>query len=241
MKNYLVKSYFKIKDPDWKVVDRSHESDLYDKYTTMHNISVASFNRHLLGNWELKFFGGECDHINQAFEKTFWAIHDLWHSEPCNILYTDPDTVALKPFMPWTGYQNFMMFNYTDPRSFDKLNPYNQKFDNFFNAGVRYFPATMSKDTWKLGTDMAANWDTATYDTEQIILNAMLWSQGMPLHEVLDPTVAWQGFNLVQDYCTTWNQCPIDHARIVHLHSSRGADSRVAFMQNLAKQAGVKI
>jgi hypothetical protein len=237
MKNYLFKSLFKIVDPNWNVVDRSHEHNLYDNYVGMHQCSTASYTQHLKGNWEFKFVGGNCDTIHQAFVKTFWSIHDLWHREPCNILYTDPDTIAMQSFDPWGKYDKFMMFNYTDPRQFHTPNIYNRSFEHFFNAGVRYFPSTMSKEIWKQGADMARQWDHNTYDTEQIILNAMLWDQGLDVSDALDPTVAWQFFGEPR-YCESWNGVTITQAKILHLHSSRGAENRLQVMKKLSE--GIK-
>ena len=238
MKNYLVKSVYQVTDSDWKILDRSHEGNLFEKYITMHQLSVGSYTKFLQGNWELKFFTGKVDNINQAFEKTFWTIHNLWHSEPCNILYTDPDTLAVAPVNPWNQYQNFMMFNYTDPRQLSNNNVYNKSYQNFFNAGVRYFPASMNAETWKIGTAIAEKWDYSTYDTEQIILNEMLWNQGLDVDAVLDPAMAWQAF--VSDVASSeqWNNLPIHQSKILHFHSSRGSDSRVELMKSIAKQIG---
>lgn len=241
MKNYLVKSLYRVTDTDWKVLNRSHESNLFESYQAMHEVSVKSYRAFLQGDWELKFITGEVEQINQAFERTFWAIHDLWHSEPCNILYTDPDTIAVKPVKIFGQYQQFLMFNHTDPKQFIRPNPYNRSYPNFFNAGVRYFPATMDEKIWQLGTSMASNWNHATYDTEQIILNAMLWDQGIGLEQALQPTVAWQLFHSNLDFGQQWNGCSINDAKILHLHSSRNANDRLAFMKHIAGQLGIEI
>lgn len=236
MKNYLVKSVYQVTDPDWKVVDRSHEKNLFENYIAMHQLSVASYKNFLGGDWELKFFTGRVDNINQAFEKTFWAIYKLWISEPCNILYTDPDTMAINHVNPWGQYNNFMMFNYTDPRQLVTSNVYNKTYNNFFNAGVRYFPSTMTHETWDRGIDIAQQWDYSTYDTEQIVLNEMLWSQGLDVAQVLDPVMAWQGFSPDINYCNQWNNLAFQQAKILHFHSSRGSDSRLETMKDLAQQ-----
>ena len=241
MKNYLVKSLFQVQDSNWKVLDRSHETNLFDSYIAMHEISTATYRHFLQGEWELTFITGEVEQINQAFEKTFWAIHDLWHSEPCNILYTDPDTIAVKPVNLFDQYTQFRMFNHTDPKQFNQPNPYNRTYPNFFNAGVRYFPASMDEKIWQLGTLMAQTWDYETYDTEQVILNAMLWDQGIAVNEALDPTVAWQLFHPDLNFGAQWNGCSIYEAKILHLHSSRGADGRLSFMRDTAGQFGIKI
>jgi hypothetical protein len=235
-KNYLVKSLYRVRDPNWMVHDRSHETDLYENYLEMHRISVGSFTRHLKGDWELKFFTGQVNNISEAFEKTFWNIHTLWHQEPCNILYTDPDTVARLDLDIWSLNQ-FRMFNFTDPRSLDRDNCYNARFDWFFNAGVRYFPHAMNPDVWKLGADMARSWDHSTYDTEQIILNAMLWSQGLRLDQALMPKVAYQAMNLDRApvwWHDVWNGCSMSQAAIIHVHGSRDSQSRVDIMKKLA-------
>ena len=238
MKNYLVKSLFQIRDPDWRIKNRSHEPDLYANYVSMHQVSLGSHKRHLQGEWELKFVGGRFDNINQAFERTFWAIHDLWHSEPCNILYTDPDTVMIRDLDIWDEFDKFMMFNHTDPKSFDKPNPWNCRFPNFFNAGVRYFPATMEENIWKIGRDMAQDWRVDTYDTEQTILNAMLWSQDITVAQALRPDIAYQAHWLPmhpQDKQDQWNGITMDQAAIIHVHGSRDSQIKLDFMKSLVR------
>ena len=236
MKNYLVKSLFRVVNPNWLVHDRSHESDMYDNYLAMHQISVESFQKHLGGEWEMIFISGDVDNINQAFEKTFWTVYELWHREPCNILYTDPDTVAINTVDIWNQFDKFMMFNHTDPRQFNTENTYNRQFENFFNAGVRYFPHTMFESTWELGAAMAQNWDHRTYDTEQIILNSMLWDQGVTLEQVLRPDIAYQAQWLpsaniaLQNH---WNGIDINHSKIIHVHGSRNSKIKLQLMKHL--------
>ena len=50
MKNYLIRSLYKIKSPMW-FADRTQEGDLYDWYMKMHDISLRSFEKHLEGDW----------------------------------------------------------------------------------------------------------------------------------------------------------------------------------------------
>jgi hypothetical protein len=236
MKNYLFKSLFKINNPNWQVLDRSHEHNMFENYQHMHNLSTQSAKKFLQGDWQLVFVDGEFDHINQAFEHTFWQIKQLWDQEPCNILYTDPDTVFIRPLNIWDQFDQFMMFNYTDPREFRAANSYNKSFDHFFNAGVRYFPSTMSTEIWRTGADMAQSWDHSTYDTEQIILNTMLWSQNISLEQALHPEIAYQAFSLNQPYSDAWNRITVNQAYIMHFHSSRGSGNQLEIMKNICQQ-----
>lgn len=238
MKNYLVKTLFEVQDSNWEVMDRTHETNLYQNYLEMHQISIGSFKKHLLGDWELRFLGGRVENIHQAFEKTFWFIHDIWHEGPCNILYTDPDTVAIKNINPWNHISGFRMFNFTDPKSYTGNNRYGRKFSCFFNAGVRYFAHDMSQSIWDLGKDMARDWDHSTYDTEQIILNSMLWDQGLRLDQCLRPEIAYQAQWLPQVPVwaqDTWNGISLDRAAIVHVHGSRDSAIKLHLMKDLSR------
>lgn len=237
MKNYLIKSLYEIKDPNWEVKDRSHEIDLYQKYVKCHDLSLDTYKRRLKGTWEYAYISGTFDTIHQALHETFNQIYKVWKEHyPCNILYTDPDTLAVRDFDVWGKYEHFMMFNYSDPKSFFKPNPYNEKFAHFFNAGVRYFPATMKQEIWDLGLDMVAKWNFNDYNTEQIILNRMMWSQGIKLHDALNPRMAYQAHWLPD--CEIWRQdlwngVSVNESSIIHFHSSRNIDKKLNFMQQI--------
>jgi hypothetical protein len=62
----------------------------------------------------------------------------------------------------------------------------------------------------------------------------MLWDQGVDVNTVLDPTAAWQWFADTH-LCEIWNNCPINQAKVLHLHSSRNAKNRLEIMQQLSK------
>jgi hypothetical protein len=237
MKNYLVKSLFRVRDTNWHFRDRQEEADLYEKYVEMHRLSVASFTKHLKGTWELKFIQGTVDNINDAFRITFDRIHQIWQQGNTNILYTDPDTVAIRDLDPWNISDQFMMFNFTDPKSFSEPNIYQKSFPYFFNAGVRYFPAAMKQNVWNTGLAMVNQWEPDTYHTEQIILNTMLWSQGVTLDQVLRPEMAYQAHWLPDVpvwFQDLWNGVEINRAAIVHTHSSRNIDKKLKLMRDLS-------
>lgn len=234
MKNYLVKSLYKVRDTHWGIRDRADEPNLFEKYQELHDISTASYHKFLKGDWEYKFFGGEVDHIQDAFKKNFWTIYDLWHSEPCNIFYTDCDTLAIKDVEPWGQFDDFRMFYYTQPFIFYDPNSYNVSFDHYFNAGVRYYSANMKESVWELGAEMARNWDPDRYDTEQIIYNSMMWSQPIVPAEAVNPYMAYQSLTYSVEQGDGYNQIPVGQAKIIHFHSSRDSDGRTGVMKELA-------
>ena len=98
----------------------------------------------------------------------------------------------------------------------------------------------MSQHTWDLGLALAADWDESTYDTEQVILNTMLWSQGVQLHQVLRPALAYQAHWLPDQAALPdqdrWNGIDINYAAIVHTHSSRNIDTKLQLMKHLFKE-----
>jgi hypothetical protein len=221
--------------------DRSSEGDLYDWYMKMHDISLRTFEKHLQGDWEFVFFNKEVENIQEVFKDHFFEIYDIWKQGDCNILYCGPDNIMMKPTEFFGQYDDFRMFNYTDPKSSEEPNHYNIQHQHFFNADVRYYPSTMSQDIWDMGLEMAENWDFDSWNTEQFILNKMLWDQeGRTIENTLDPTVAYQGHQLFLDnweqrkaYSNEWNTCDLKQAHIIHLHGSRNAPRKFALMEKL--------
>jgi hypothetical protein len=221
--------------------DRSSEGDLYDWYMKMHDISLRTFEKHLQGDWEFVFFNKEVENIQEVFKDHFFEIYDIWKQGDCNILYCGPDNVMMKPTEFFGKYDDFRMFNYTDPKQSTEPNHYNIQHQHFFNADVRYYPSTMSQDIWDMGLEMAENWDFDSWNTEQFILNKMLWDQeGRTIENTLDPTVAYQGHQLFLDnweqrkaYSNEWNTCDLKQAHIIHLHGSRNAPRKFALMEKL--------
>jgi hypothetical protein len=91
----------------------------------------------------------------------------------------------------------------------------------------------MNPQVWKIGAEMADNWDHSTYDTEQIILNTMLWNQTVTVDQVLHPEMAYQAFHPDIAVCNQWNDIKLEQANIMHFHSSRDVTSRVEVMRTL--------
>ena len=243
-KNILVRSLYKIKSPQW-FADRSDEGDLYSQYMDMHDISLETFKKHLAGDWEFVFFNKEVDNIQQVFKDHFFELYELWKAGH-NILYCGPDNFVTQPIEVFGKYKDFMMFNYTDPKSSIEPNHYNIQHKHFFNADVRYFPQSMDQEIWNIGLEMAENWDFDCWNTEQFILNHMLWQQpNRTLENTLDPTMAYQGHQLYPmtthrqlENSNKWNNCEFKDAKIVHLHGSRNAPEKLQLMNIWKKKYG---
>ena len=233
IKNYLVKSLFEVDSPTGYQV--------FPTYQKMHELSVLSHRACLQGDWELVFFQGKTADIHQALKETFFKIYELWSSEPCNILYTDPDTLMVAETEMFGKYDHFRMFNLTDPQSFNQPNIYGKEYRYFLNAGVRYFPSSMKQETWNTGLDMAARWNIPDWNIEQIILNEMAWGQGLTPAEMIDPRMAYQAFMLPggEQWADQWNNCAFSDAKIVHWHSTRGAENRLELMEQVSNQIGL--
>lgn len=238
MKNYLVKAIYEIESADWTIADRSSETDLDANYRAMHDLSVESFRQHLGGEWELRVIEDRVETIHHAFEKTFWYIHDLWHSEPCNILYTDADTLAIAPVDMWADFNQYMMFNSSDPKIFAKFNRWRKKFLDFFDTAVQYFPATMTQETWDTGLAIAEEWDHNNYHTKKIVANSMLWEQGIPMKDAKHAELLYQAKwmpHLPVKMHDSWNTSEFDQAKIVHVHARKNSAERLEFMKTLIK------
>jgi len=202
----------------------------------MHEITLKTLKKFVNGDWELIFLNEETENIKETFRKNFYDIHDLWTQEPCNILYCGIDVQAIAPVDIFEKYDDFRMFNYTDPRSF-------QDITNFFNADVRYYSSTMRQEIWDLGLNIAKNWDMVEWNTEQVILNKMMWAQGLTIEQAHKPQLAYQGFAL-PNYKTeldAWNGCRLEDSQLIHWHGSRGVDEKLNLIRQIAEQTGVSI
>jgi len=97
----------------------------------------------------------------------------------------------------------------------------------------------MTETTWRVGLDLADRWNFNDYDTEQIILNQMLWSQNLKLSDALNPTLAYQAhwFPEIDPWrANIWNGLDINRAQIIHVHSSREIDTKLRFMKDVFKR-----
>jgi hypothetical protein len=240
MKNYLVGAVRPVSTTwgYWKTPEEEEKALTgHKKYEDMYRISRASARKFLQGDWEEIKFTAPVRDARMYQIAQWYVIKELWHREPCNILAMGADTLFIKPTQVFDVYSNMMMFNYTDPKT-------HTEFPHYFNDDIRYYPSSMSAETWAVGERSMEGWFShaeGKWGWGQLVHNYQFWSQNIELQDVLDPTMAWQAFSLNQQHGNAWNNCDINQAKILHFHGSRDADSRVEVMTDLANQLGIEL
>lgn len=237
-KNILVLKNYTITDHTKWYNDRSHENNLVENYAEMEKICVATAEKNIVGLDDVVVFRGQADNIRDVFKQNFYEIHELW-SEGNNILYADLDVVFMKP---WTWFEPtylFSMYNLTDPPK-THCDHYNISFDHFFNCGIRYYPYKMMQSVWDIGFEMLDNWNPERWDSEQIVYNAMMWSQSPHVGDFWRAPLAYQMLHSPYtpggQYTNNQFNGTLDLKDVlaVHIHGSRGSHDRLALMKDLA-------
>jgi hypothetical protein len=237
MKNYVVWTNCQILETAGQFgIESAGTPEVRASYQKMFEASVASARKNLRGKWEGIVFDDMATSRVDMFKRNWEKIHALWHSEPCNILYLDSDTLIVKPVEIFGRWPEFRMFNWTTPSR-------HEQFEHYFNAAVRYYPAHMSAETWKIGEDIAENWNLDIWDQEQVIFNKMFWSQGISWEDAHHPELNWQAESgrTVPEMAqhAPFNTLPIAHARIIHYHGTRGHNRGEYIAQQLSAAAGI--
>lgn len=237
--NLLVLKNYKIADHRSWHRDRSKEQHLAENYQAMEKITIRSARRYLSNLDGIKVFRGKARSMGDAFRLNFYEIYDLWQ-QGHNVLYADVDVVFMRAACYFSESSVFRMYNLTDPTATNDTF-YNMKFPYFFNCGIRYYPKDMKQSVWDLGLSMARRWNSKRWDSEQVIYNAMMWSQGIKLEDVYSPAHAYQW--LFEDPCKSREAIEISNERFnridwrkcsaIHVHGSRGSQDRLALMEEL--------
>ena len=238
-KNYVVCAHRRINSTKWVWKDTAAEGNIYETYREMCRHSLSSLRHFLKGKWEYILFDEEIDNINEAMPLNNDRIYELWHREPCNILWVGPDVQAIDDVEIFGKFKEFRLFNWTDPKSWSEPNQYNKSFDNLFNNDLQYYPSTMDPELWKIEREMRGQWDNSdgmsSYNNQQIIHNTMFWNQGLDWADAHRPDLFYQAQWLptwrTQQEQDQWNQCKMEDAKIIHWHSSRHSPTKLACMQ----------
>lgn len=239
MKNYVVWTNCQVNETEQRFgIEPCADPRVTADYDTMFKYSIASARKFLKGPWEPVVFTEPAENRVEMFKSNWQRLRDLWHAEPCNILYLDSDTIFLKPTEIFGRFDEYRLFNWTTPAQ-------HEQFENYFNAAVRYHPHTMSAETWTIGDAIAANWNLDIWDQEQIIFNKMFWSQGLTFEDAHHPELNWQAptGTTLQELAqhAQFNSFPIQHARILHYHGTRSSTRGQDVAALLAKLTGVTL
>ena len=248
MKNYLVCAHRRIKSTKWVWKDTADEGDIYEIYRQMCLQSLSSARHFLEGDWEYILLTEEIENIVNAMPLNNDRIYELWHSEPCNILWVGPDVQFVKPTKFFGEFKEFRLFNWTDPKSWYEPNQYNKSFDNLFNNDLQYYPHCMDPTLWEIERNMRSQWDTSdsmdSYNNQQIIHNTMFWSQSLEWKDAHRPNLfyqaqwlPWQSIES-QDH---WNECKYEDAQVIHWHSSRHSPTKLECMRQVNEALGVPL
>lgn len=239
-KNYVVWTNCQVNETEHRFgIEPCADTASRSAYDQMFHISLASAKKFLQGEWTPVVFTDTADSRVSMFKDNWKRIWDIWHQESCNILYLDSDTMFIKPTEIFGRFQEFRLFNWTDPKS-------NDQFKDYFNAGVRYYSSDMSQDIWRIGKDMAQHWNLDIWDQEQLIFNQMFWQQSIPEHDRRHPELNWQGMWMtipdprIQPAQEQWNELALKDAHIIHVHGTRGAVKTAALMEQACRSLGIE-
>lgn len=252
-KNYIIGAHRRIKNYKWPYGELGNtNNDAYEIYGRMYEISRASFRHFIEDDWEQVTWDEEIESIAYAMKMNWNNVYNLWHSQqPCNILAAGPDVMMVKPTKIFDRFNEFRMFNWTDPKQVTLPSPWNITIPQYFNGDFKYYPSTMSAETWAVGKKMADQWPAEentvnNWGTEQIIENIMFWSQNLEWSDAHRPELFYQAFMITEDprsieYGDFWNQSKYSDAHVLHFHSSRGARKTLEYMEYIAKELGIKV
>lgn len=248
VKNYVVCAHRRIKSTKWVWKDTAAEGDIYQNYYEMCRHSLSSMRKFLAGDWQYILLDEEIDSISDAMPLNNDRIYELWHREPCNILWVGPDVQFVKPTEMFGKFNEYRLFNWTDPKSWSEPNQYNKTFENLFNNDLQYYPSTMDPALWKIEREMRAQWnndqDMNNYNNSQIINNTMFWEQGIPFEDAHKPELFYQAQWLPwksQDEQDDWNQSSLTDAHVIHWHGSRYSPTKLACMENFSKMLEIPL
>lgn len=218
MRNILLKSLHRITRDQQTLGRFKLDLSKYLLYEQMHQISTESFENNLVGDWELIYLNKQFESVQDSFIYTMLQTHDIWKSEPCNILYADPDTLCFAP-----------------TRVFGK---------DFLscclgNCGVRYFPHNMDPALWDLSLTAIDQWEYDNWNYEQDVYNRMYTERSSDdNHYITDivknaPIDSYKyllhyGESELRSFFRT--QLRLGKS-MMHLHSSRHIDNTLLLMQ----------
>jgi hypothetical protein len=207
--NVLVHFLYEVKS---KKVARRVGHDIYEE---MLEICQTSFKKYLKDDYESVVFRGSVNDMEVMFYDVFTRIREI-NQGGANVYVAAPDIVCAAPFTIFGKYDVFRLFMRTASRK-------TFGFKVYMNDGPRYFPAGMPSSWWDLGDDIWHNRKLRRkigWDFPQHVHNTMFYAQpqiqAMSKEELLLPQYGYQ-YPLGEK-----NGIPIERAKVIHFHASRG-------------------
>lgn len=214
----------------------------YGVFTKIHELCVASFADNLAAIDEHIILRGRFHHQpntpwtitqNKMNEDVYWKTYELFRGRPCNILLVDSDMLCVKPTEIFGKFDKYSLFNVAGcdaPLELESL---------CLNSAVRYFPATMDKSVWEVGTEYAKQWEeyAGVWAYDQYVYNQVFYAQDVGNAE--DFLRPWLNFNAPVRGRIDNRGTSIRDAHIIHFHSSRGARETLEIMEK-ARTSGLQ-
>lgn len=178
VKNILLKTLFPIRNSKLIFTWHAGKSN-FPAYNKMQDISIASFQKYLLGDWQLMDIRlPKQSNLQEAFIYTMKLTKKIYlENQPCRILYTDPDTICMKPLDIWGKFPEFRLFDQMD----QNIQPISRGTEGYWRCQVRYFPENLSKKFWNKLDRLMAKWNYTQYAFEQEVYAKAMWSQDLDL------------------------------------------------------------
>lgn len=226
MKNILITANYKITGKQfggWKPA----------YFSKISKLCVESFKKNLKDIDEIIVLEGEEDDYNDMFKDIFYKTKEIWLREPCNILWTDTDTLCLKPTEIFGRYDDFRMFFAMVPeRKYGPIVPHElyKELNPWMMSNLRYFPHSINKHVWEEGELLVENWiDIWAY--ECIVYNTMFYSQ--------NPEDVFKNYHMPDlnfQYVLMKQDIELNNRNIIHFGSSRGSRAVLDIMNQHLKR-----
>lgn len=201
-----------------------------DTHAEMHKLHLVSAEKYLRNTDETITLHSdrEVSGNNEMFEDIFEKTYNLWKLGN-NVLFTDIDTLFVKPVDVFGRFKEFKLFWQTCVKHKIPLLRYPKVEVKYLNCGVRYFPREMREDIWDLGFKL---WEApqGEWDWEQRLYNEMLYAQFLNSSVYMLETLNEYNWQVANDAV---NSIPMEEACILHFYASRGPHSALSRMKKI--------
>ena len=209
-----------------------------EDYEEISQICSDSFKKNLKNLDKSIILVGEKPSYHELFKEIFYKQMDMYKWNDCNILWTDADTICIKPTEIFDKFENFNMF-WDDSIycNFPAVVPRNlyKGLIPWMMSNIRYFPKGLPNSMWELGEPLAKKWINV-WAYECIIYNTMFHSQKSikDEHGVVKNKYLLPEYNFQMIRSKKYPNMEMKDANIVHFHSSRGSKDTIRKMKKIS-------